>query len=73
MTQNFSKSRQQAEAAFGRTQTEFFARGRAVEELDSIVEARDAKTSRLREARMAKEAQAQAAAPKTLGSRSKKS
>jgi hypothetical protein len=70
MTENFSKSRQQAEAAFGRTQSDFFARGRAVEELDSIVEAREAKTSRLREARLAKEAQAHAATP--AGSRSRK-
>jgi cystathionine beta-lyase/cystathionine gamma-synthase len=57
MTENHSKSRRQAEIAFGHTQTEFFARGAAVEELDSIVQAREAKTLRLREARLAKEAQ----------------
>jgi hypothetical protein len=56
MTETHSKSRQQAEVAFGQTQTEFFARGAAVEELDSIVQAREAKTLRLRQARMAKEA-----------------
>ena len=55
MTQTHSKSRQQAEIAFGKTQTEFFARGQAMDALDSIAQARDEKTSRLREARRAKE------------------
>jgi hypothetical protein len=55
MTQTQSKSRQQAEIAFGKTQTEFFARGQAMNALDSIAQARDEKTSRLREARKAKE------------------
>ena len=69
MTQTHSKSRQQAEIAFGHTQTEFFARAHAVEELDSIVQAREAKTLRLREARLAKEAQGIAAAAEALISR----
>jgi len=55
MTQAHSKSRQQAEIAFGNEQTQFFAKKNAVEELDSVVQARDAKTLRLREARLAKE------------------
>ena len=55
MTQTHSRSRQQAEIAFGKAQTEFFARGQAVEVLDAIAQARDEKTSRLREARKAKE------------------
>lgn len=55
MTETYSKSRQQAEVAFGKAQTEFFARGQAVEVLDSIAQARDEKTLRLREARKAKE------------------
>jgi hypothetical protein len=55
MTQTHSRSRQQAEIAFGKTQTEFFSRGQAVEVLDSIAQARDEKTARLREARKAKE------------------
>jgi hypothetical protein len=55
MTETYSKSRQQAEIAFGKTQTEFFARGQAVEALDLIAQARDEKTLRLREARKAKE------------------
>jgi hypothetical protein len=55
MTQTYSKARQEAEAAFGLEQTEFFARGQAMEALDSIASERDAKTMRLREARKAKE------------------
>ncbi|EUB98055.1 hypothetical protein PMI07_006369 [Rhizobium sp. CF080] len=69
MTQTNLKSRLQAEIAFGHTQTQFFARGHAVEELVSIVEAREAKTLRLREARLAKEAQGIAAATEALISR----
>lgn len=57
MTQTHSKSRQQAEIAFGNVQSQFFARNSAREELDSIVVARDEKTLRLREARLAKELQ----------------
>jgi hypothetical protein len=72
MTQTHSKSRQQAEIAFGHTQTEFFARAHAVEELDSIVQAREAKTLRLREARLAKEAQGIAAAEALISRRLKK-
>ena len=55
MTETHSKSRHAAEIAFGNTQTEFFARGHAVEEHDSIIQAREEKTLRLREARKAKE------------------
>ncbi|MGF9566671.1 hypothetical protein [Neorhizobium sp. JUb45] len=57
MTQTHSKSRQQAEIAFGHTQSQFFASNHAIEELDSVVQAREAKTQRLREARLAKEAE----------------
>ncbi|MGF9693804.1 hypothetical protein AAIH46_13385 [Rhizobium sp. 0TCS1.26] len=62
MTQTQSKSRQKAELALALTQTQFFARGHAVEEMDSITQARDAKTMRLREARLSKEAKAIATA-----------
>ncbi|KQV80516.1 hypothetical protein [Rhizobium sp. Root1220] len=55
MTETYSKARQQAEVAFGNLQTEFFAKNNAVEELESVAQARDAKTFRLREARLAKE------------------
>ena len=55
MTETYSKSRRQAEAAFGNLQAEFFAKNNAAEELASIAQARDAKTIRLREVRLAKE------------------
>lgn len=54
-TETYSRSRQQAEVAFGKTQTEFFARGQATEVLDTIAEARDEKTRRLRAARKARD------------------
>ncbi|PIO96440.1 hypothetical protein [Pleomorphomonas carboxyditropha] len=57
MAEQYSKPRQQAEIAFGKTQSQFFARGRAFEELDSITAARNEKTLRLREVRLAKELQ----------------
>lgn len=52
-----SKSREHAEAAFGQLQSQFFARGHAVEEMDYATRSREKKTSRLREARLAKEEQ----------------
>lgn len=55
MTQTHSKSRQQAEIAFGNVQSQFFGRGNAVEERDVTIQAREDKTARLREARLAKE------------------
>ncbi|EGP54089.1 hypothetical protein HW571_18990 [Agrobacterium genomosp. 3] len=55
MTDTHSKSRQQAETAFGAVQTQFFAKNSATEELEAAAQARDAKTLRLREARLAKE------------------
>ncbi|PYB77840.1 MULTISPECIES: hypothetical protein [Rhizobium] len=55
MSDNLTKSRQTAEAAFARTQSQFLARGRAVDELDAITAARDEKTARLREARLTRE------------------
>ena len=55
MNQTYSKSRQQAEIAFGNVQAQFFAKNEAVEERESIAQLREAKTLRLREARLAKE------------------
>ena len=66
MTETFSKSRQQAEIAFGNTQTQFFARNNAVEELDSLTQAREEKTLRLREARIAKEQKDRASVTEAL-------
>lgn len=63
MAEQYSKSRQQAEIAFGKAQSQFFARGQAFEELDAIAAARNEKTLRLREARLAKEAQDSLAPP----------
>lgn len=60
MTETYSKPRQQAEIAFGKTQSQFLSRDRAHEELDAVVVARDEKTQRLREARLAKEEEARA-------------
>lgn len=72
MTQTHSRSRQQAEIAFGKAQTEFYARGQAMEVLDTIAHARDEKTARLREARKAKELAARLSATSALiGKRAK--
>lgn len=65
MTQH-SRSRQQAEIAFTRTQSQFLARKRAVEDLDSAVQAHDEKTLRLREARFAKQVEERGRATASL-------
>jgi hypothetical protein len=57
MTQTQSKSRQAADVAFGKVQSQFIARSRVFEEMDQAVVARDEKTSRLREERLARESQ----------------
>jgi hypothetical protein len=51
VTQIYSKSRQQAEIAFGNAQSQFFGNS-AADELASIVRSREEKTLRLREARL---------------------
>lgn len=66
MAQTFSKTRQRAESAFNKVQSQFFARGQAVEEQDFVAQARDAKTARLREARLAKESDDRARATSAL-------
>ncbi|AOF94332.1 hypothetical protein [Sinorhizobium sp. RAC02] len=66
MSQTHSKSRQQAEIAFGNAQSQFFARNSAVDELDSIVRSREERTLRLREARLAKEVHDRATATASL-------
>jgi hypothetical protein len=53
-----SKTREQAEAAFSSIRAHSSSKSRAVEEVDMIASAREAKTLRLREARLAKEAEA---------------
>ncbi|WP_307234824.1 hypothetical protein [Pararhizobium capsulatum] len=66
MTETFTKSRQQAEIAFGNVQKQFFAKDKAVEELHSLTQSREAKTLRLREARLAKEMEDRASATASL-------
>ena len=56
MFENTTKSRDKAESAFAKTQTQFLARSRIVAERDEIEAAREAKTARLREMRIEKEA-----------------
>lgn len=55
MSETHSKSRQIAEAAFNMTQAQPVIRTRVEEEAHTIVMAREEKTIRLREARLAKE------------------
>lgn len=66
MAQTFRKPRQQAEVAFGNTQSQFFARNNAVDELDFLTRCREEKTLRLREARLAKDLQDRNAATAAL-------
>lgn len=51
-----SKSRTQAEAAFLKTQTQSLSRNRLLSETESLNQERDAKTARLKEQRLHKEA-----------------
>ncbi|MBT9372243.1 hypothetical protein [Rhizobium sp. CSW-27] len=56
MNEKHSKARQTAEKAFSRTRVETASRERAFQEVDTIDLARQVKTSRLRAARLAREA-----------------
>ncbi|WP_426124166.1 hypothetical protein [Pararhizobium sp. PWRC1-1] len=62
VTDNSTKARDHAESAFSRTQTQFMARTRTISEIDAVAAERDAKTQRLRELRLEKEAAATAKA-----------
>jgi hypothetical protein len=62
LTENSKKSREQAEISFSKTQTQSMARNRIMSEQDAVSQAREAKTARLRELRMEKEAEELAAA-----------
>lgn len=57
MTQSHSRLRQQAEAAFEKTQGQFPGRQTASQERLTVADARDEKINRLRAARLAKEQQ----------------
>lgn len=63
MNDTMSKNRERAEVAFGKVQSQFLARTRAVEDVNDVVTARDEKTARLRELRLAKEASQPVAEP----------
>lgn len=52
-----SKSRERAETAFGKAQSQSLARNRTMSEAEATVRAREEKTARLRELRKAKEAE----------------
>ncbi|WHO73106.1 hypothetical protein [Rhizobium sp. BT03] len=66
MTETYSKSRQRAEIAFGNVQSQFFAKNKAAEELESDVQSQQAKTLRLREARLSRERNDRAATTAAL-------
>lgn len=66
MTEKYSISRQKAEIAFSQIHTPFFAKDKAVEELEDVTQARNAKTVRLREARLAKELEGRASVTSAL-------
>jgi hypothetical protein len=57
MTSTLSRSRQAAETAFAKVQTQFLLRKPANQGCDPIIQARLEKTLRLRTARLAKEAE----------------
>jgi hypothetical protein len=59
----------QAESIFTKARTQAMSLGRILSEQDAVSSARDAKTARLRELRLKKEAAELAAAPKTTGRR----
>jgi hypothetical protein len=62
LADGFSKARDQAEISFSKTQTQSMVRNRILSEQDAVSQAREAKTARLRELRMEKEAEELAAA-----------
>lgn len=75
MTATSKTARDQAESIFSKTRTQSMSLNRIVSEQDAASAARDAKTARLRELRLEKEADAAAAAialaaqPKRAGKR----
>lgn len=66
MTNQFSKSRMAAEAAFGKLQSQFFSKENAVAENEYMAKVREDKTLRLREARLAKQSEDRARATSAL-------
>lgn len=56
MTANSKKTREQAETSFSKTQTQSMSLNRIISEQDAVSQAREAKTARLKEMRLEKEA-----------------
>lgn len=75
MTETSKKTRDQAESIFSKTRTQSMSLDRINSERDAVSQAREAKTARLRELRLEKEADdiaataAIAASPKRAGKR----
>ncbi|MCV3210207.1 hypothetical protein OHD62_20390 [Mesorhizobium sp. YC-39] len=75
MTAPSNKSRDQAESIFSKTRTQSMSLNRIISEQDAVSQAREAKTARLRELRLEREAEdmaaaaALAASPKRAGRR----
>lgn len=75
MTATSKRSRDQAESIFSKAQTQSMSLNRITSEQDAVSQAREAKTARLRELRLEKEADdlaaaaAVAALPKRAGKR----
>lgn len=63
MSDKPQSARERAESAFGKTQTQSLARNRIVDESEAIAKERDAKTARLKEMRLQKEAEEMRTAP----------
>lgn len=63
MSDNSMKTRERAESAFAKAQTQFMARRRITSEIDAVAAAQAEKTNRLRALRLEKEARELAAGP----------
>ncbi len=56
MINNYSEARQRAESAFGKVQTEHLRRNRLISEQETMHQARDAKSARLKQLRLDRDA-----------------
>ncbi|CCV13022.1 hypothetical protein [Mesorhizobium sp. STM 4661] len=68
MTATSNKSRDQAESIFSKTRTQSMSLNRIISEQDAVSQAREAKTARLRELRLEREAEDMAAAAALVAS-----
>lgn len=65
----YSKPREQAESAFTKVQSQLMARNRVIEEIDTMAQAREDKTSRLKNARLTRDADDRTRATAAIKSR----